>query len=196
MPTLDLAPRPTTAVALRAVEARVREVLDDESARWRTVDAALPELPQLLADHVGSGGKRLRPSFLLAGVQAAGGDPTREDVIDVGAALELLHAFALIHDDVMDGSATRRGAPTLHRRLEDLHRHRGGLGEARRFGEGLAVLAGDLALVYADRLVPRAAGIRAIWDELRVELTMGQYLDVRGSGLDRATRGAPTASPR
>ena len=72
MPTLDLAPRPTTAVALGAVEARVREVLDDESARWRTVDAALPELPQLLVDHVSSGGKRLRPSFLLAGVLAAG----------------------------------------------------------------------------------------------------------------------------
>ena len=105
MPTLELAPRRTTVVGLRAVEARVNDILDDESARWRVVDGALAELPQLLADHLSSGGKRLRPSFLLAGVLAAGGDPTRADVVDVGAALELLHAFALIHDDVMDGSA-------------------------------------------------------------------------------------------
>ena len=71
----------------------------------------------------------------------------------------------------------------MHLRLQAMHQRRRGVGEPRRFGEGVAVLAGDLALVYADRLMPQAPGVRAIWDELRIELTMGQYLDVRSSGL-------------
>jgi geranylgeranyl diphosphate synthase type I len=77
--------------------------------------------------------------------------------------------------------------------LEADHRRAGGRGESRRFGEGLAVLAGDLALVYADRLVPPAVEVRAVWDELRVELTMGQFLDVQGAGLGG---GSPARSRR
>ena len=106
--------------------------------------------------------------------------------MDAGAALELLHAFALIHDDVMDGSAQRRGAPSLHVELSDAHAARTARrGESRRFGEGMAVLAGDLALVYADRLMPRhRRGPGGLWDELRIELTMGQHLDLT-SAADR-----------
>jgi geranylgeranyl diphosphate synthase type I len=129
------------------------------------------------------GGKRLRPRFLLAGVLAAGAAADRPDVVDAAAGLELLHAFALIHDDVMDGSTRRRGGPALHVQLADEHVRLGGRGEPRRYGEGLAVLVGDLAFVLADRLAPPGAEARAVWDELRVELTMGQYLDVRGAGL-------------
>jgi geranylgeranyl diphosphate synthase type I len=93
-----------------------------------------------------------------------------------------LHAFALIHDDVMDGSDTRRGAPSMHRRFEDEH-HAGRLGgEARRYGEGLAVLAGDLAFVYADTLLDSAPPFaRDVWHQLRIELTMGQWIDVVGA---------------
>ena len=107
---------------------------------------------------------------------------TTPDVIDAAAALELLHAFALIHDDVMDGSDTRRGHPALHRRFEAMHEAEQLRGEGRRFGEGLAVLAGDLAFVLADSLMgglPRRA--RDIWHELRVELTMGQWVDLIGA---------------
>jgi geranylgeranyl diphosphate synthase type I len=136
-------------------------------------------------------------------VLAAAGEQEATDpaVVDIAVALELLHAFALIHDDVMDGSATRRGEPAMHVELADVHREAGGTGEHRRFGEGLAVLAGDLALVYADRLIPPACAVREIWDELRIELTMGQYLDVRGAGLgrtdeDRARRIATLKSGR
>jgi geranylgeranyl diphosphate synthase type I len=112
-------------------------------------------------------------------------------VVDAGAAFELLQAFALIHDDIMDDSATRRGRPTVHtkqaRRLADL----GWQGEPRRFGEGVAILIGDLGHAYADQLM---AGIdpaaRRIWDELRIELNLGQYLDLRSAAateLDRDT---------
>ena len=112
----------------------------------------------------------------------AGADVNNPDVIDAAAALELLHAFALIHDDVMDGSDTRRGHPALHRRFEAMHEAEQLRGEGRRFGEGLAVLAGDLAFVLADSLMgglPRQA--RDIWHELRVELTMGQWVDLIGA---------------
>ena len=177
---------PTTA-ALAAVERRISGVLAAESVRWGTVDPSLADLPDLLEAYVRAGGKRLRPAFLLAGVVAAGGDPDDAVAVDLAAAVELLHAFALIHDDVMDGSATRRGRPAMHVALEDEHRRQGGRGECRRFGEGLAVLAGDLAHVYADRLVPAGGAVRAVWDELRIELTMGQHLDVRGAGLGVGT---------
>ena len=129
-----------------------------------------------------AGGKRLRPLFCRYGFLAAGGDPHDRCWLDVAAGIELLHTFALLHDDVMDGSARRRGQPALHRSLDETHRRAGWRGEARRFGEGVGVLVGDLAFVCADRLV-RAAGaaVGAVWDELRIELMMGQYLDVVGA---------------
>jgi geranylgeranyl diphosphate synthase type I len=86
----------------------------------------------------------------------AGGDPDAPIVADVGAALELLHAFALVHDDVMDGSDTRRGEASVHRRFADRHRAAAARGEARRFGEGAAILVGDFAFVYSDMLFASA----------------------------------------
>jgi geranylgeranyl diphosphate synthase type I len=94
----------------------------------------------------------------------------------------LLQAFALVHDDVMDGSATRRGAVATHLAFEGTHGANAWRGEGRRFGEGVAILVGDLAHVYADHLMNGAAPpARAVWDELRIELNMGQYLDIVGT---------------
>jgi geranylgeranyl diphosphate synthase type I len=183
MTVIDHVRGASTTAALAAVEHRIQAALAGEADRWETVDRALGDLPTMLDRYVRRGGKRLRPSFLLAGVVAAGGDPAAPAAVDLGAALELLHAFALIHDDVMDGSDTRRGQPALHVELAAEHRRLGGRGEDRRHGEGLAMLAGDLALVYADTLVPADPAVRAVWDELRIEVTMGQYLDVRCGGL-------------
>ena len=82
----------------------------------------------------------------------------------------------------MDGSAVRRGARTAHLAYGDRHADGGWRGEARRFGEGVAILLGDLAHVYADRLLPRAhPDVQAVWDELRTELNVGQYLDLLGT---------------
>ena len=100
----------------------------------------------------------------------------------MGAALELLHTFALIHDDIMDGSPTRRAMDTIHIQFEARHGLAGWRGEGRRFGEGVAILAGDLAFVYADRMmagVPRAA--LDVFTELRIEVNVGQYLDLVGT---------------
>lgn len=129
-----------------------------------------------------SGGKRLRPAFCHWGHVAAGGDPDAPIVVDAGAALELMHAFALFHDDVMDDASSRRGEPTTHRVFADRHAVAGWSGESRRFGEGVAILIGDLAFVFADRLLA-AANPTAwwVWNELRIELNVGQVLDILGS---------------
>src|SRR5207245_9259042 len=119
----------------------------------------------------------------------AGGDPDDPVVVDAGAALELLHTFALVHDDVMDGSAFRRGRTTVHLGFAGRHVMAGWRGEARRFGEGVAILVGDLALVYADLLLtgaPRPA--LDVFNELRIELNVGQYLDMAGTAQGRSDR--------
>jgi geranylgeranyl diphosphate synthase type I len=176
------------------VEQRLRALLDTERSRWRAVDAELVPPLDALADLLLAGGKRLRPAFCHWAFVGAGGDAGDPLLVDAGAALELLHAMALVHDDVMDGSDRRRGVDTAHRRFARRHEAAGWRGEARRFGEGVAILIGDVAFVYADGLLARApVRARAVFDELRVELNMGQYLDLLGSArgavdLDTARR--------
>jgi geranylgeranyl diphosphate synthase, type I len=182
-PARSPAPAPPSlrAVGTR-VEARLTALLDCEDERWATVDRELLVPLGLLRRLVESGGKRLRPAFCHWAFVGMGGDPDDPRVVDAGAALEMLHAFALVHDDVVDDSATRRGAVTAHVDAIDRHRRHGWRGEGRRFGEGVAILVGDLAHVYADRLlgaVPPAT--TAVWAELRVEVNMGQYLDLLGT---------------
>jgi geranylgeranyl diphosphate synthase type I len=184
------------------VEDRLRSLLSAEQARWAAVDPDLEAPISCLADLVLAGGKRLRPAFCHWAYVGAGGDPADQIAVDAGAGFELLHAFALVHDDVMDGSDRRRGTDTAHRVFATLHEAAGWRGEARRFGEGVAILVGDLAFVYADLLMadaPRQA--RDIYDELRVELNIGQYLDVLGTarggvGLATARRIASYKSGR
>jgi geranylgeranyl diphosphate synthase type I len=139
-----------------------------------------------------SGGKRLRPAFCYWGFVGAGGDPDDDAVIDAGAAFEFLQAFALAHDDVMDGSATRRGRRTAHLSFSDHHTDSAWRGEGRRFGEGVAILIGDLAHVYADRLLEGVpTQVVPVWNELRIELNIGQYLDILGTArADTDTVGA------
>lgn len=164
------------------VEQRLAGVLDAEQRRWAAFDADLDSPLAEIGRLVLAGGKRLRPAFCHWGFVGAGGDPDDPVVVDAGAALELLHAFALLHDDVMDGGDTRRGEPTTHKVFESQHLAGGGLGEARRFGEGVAILVGDLAFVYADRLLLGApAPAWEVWNELRIELNVGQVLDLLGS---------------
>ena len=167
----------------RPAEARILALLDAELARWVAVDADLAEPLRALRDLVVAGGKRLRPAFCHWAFVGAGGDPSDARVTDAGAALELLHTFALVHDDVMDGSEFRRGDRSTHRRFIDHHEERGWRTESRRFGEGAAILVGDLAFVYADMLLGRVDDDDAhrIFDELRVELCVGQYLDLVGT---------------
>lgn len=180
-------PRPAAFPAALAdvaarVETRIGELLDRELERWTAIDGDLRDPIEALRALVLAGGKRLRPAFCACGFAAAGGDPDDGALVDAAAALELVHTFALVHDDVMDGSDSRRGLASVHRRFVDTHDARRWRGESRRFGEGIAILVGDFAFVYADVLMrgapPEAIGV---YDELRVELCVGQSLDLFGT---------------
>ena len=164
------------------VRARIERALDEHLHMWTAIDPALRAPLSSIRRLVLSGGKRLRPAFCHWGFRAAGGEPDDPRVIDAGAAFELLHAFALIHDDVMDGSALRRGATTVHLEFADTHVESSWRGEHRRFGDGVAILAGDLAAVLADELLADLpAEALTVWNRLRLEVNIGQYLDILGA---------------
>jgi geranylgeranyl diphosphate synthase type I len=187
-PTVQAASVPLSlSLVAPRVEERVRALLDGEAVRWCLVDEGLVEVLQALSDFVLCGGKRLRPAFCHWAFVGAGGDPDDGLVVDAGAALELLHAFALVHDDVMDGSTLRRGRTTVHLAFAARHRAGNWRGEARRFGDGVAILVGDLALVYADLLLAGAPPAAVdVFNELRIELNIGQYMDVAGTAQGRS----------
>jgi geranylgeranyl diphosphate synthase type I len=111
-------------------------------------------------------------------------------VVQAGAALELLHIFALIHDDVMDESASRRGQPSVHTLAAQLHLHSTARGSARRFGESIAILVGDLAHAEADHMVTELPpAMRRIWRLLVIELVQGQSRDITGTAAGRRDLG-------
>lgn len=181
------APPPSLSVVGARVAARIDELLEREQDRWAGVDADLAE-PFAALRALIAGGKRLRPAFCHWGWVGAGGDPADPRVVDAGAALELLHTFALVHDDIMDDSIRRHGIDCLHVDFAARHRQRGWHGEDRRFGDGAAILIGDLAFVYADQFLRGApADALDVFTELRLEVNVGQYLDLLGTASRRAS---------
>ncbi|MGW0763590.1 polyprenyl synthetase family protein [Streptomyces sp. NPDC002814] len=171
--------RQIRAGLLTRVEERLRSLIEREQSRWLAVNPRAAQPAEVLASFIGSGGKRLRPVFCLSGFLAVGGRPSDAVAVDAAAALELLQTFILIHDDIADNSTLRRGKPTVHEVFAAEHRAQGWQGESRRFGEGVGVLVGDLAFVYADQLAARLpAPARTVWNELRTELVIGQHLDM------------------
>jgi geranylgeranyl diphosphate synthase type I len=187
-------PRPvhTTAQAgsaglAEAVEDLLVWFLTAEAAALRSLDSSLEHLAGAARNAVLGGGKRLRPQFAYWGWRANGGRGPLVAVLPALASLELLHAFALVHDDVMDRSDTRRGQPSAHRSLAGIHSRAGLGGDPRRFGDSAAILVGDLCLVWADRLMaatsvdPATIGAaRHVYDAMRVEAIAGQFLDILG----------------
>ena len=175
------APASLGAIA-RDTDVRLDALLDEHRAKWESVDPDLVGVFDEIGRMVRSGGKRLRPAFCHWGFVGAGGDPGDERIVRTGAAFELMHAFALFHDDVMDDSASRRGAPTTHAMYADEHGRATWAGESRRFGEGVAILVGDLAFVLSDQLLTGlSSDVWTLWNELRLELNIGQFLDLLGS---------------
>ncbi|MGK5548328.1 polyprenyl synthetase family protein [Streptomyces sp. URMC 127] len=172
-------PQLQRAGMLDLVEKRLRGLLNDEHRRWRTADARGAGVVESLAELVAVGADRVRPVILLTGYLAAGGDAGGEEgtaAVEAAAALELLDTCTLIRSDVRDNAALRRGIPTLHVSRAAEHERNGWAGDARRFGESTATLAGDLALSLADRLAARLPGAAwEIWDEMRVERVIGTY---------------------
>ncbi|MFD4181194.1 polyprenyl synthetase family protein [Rhodococcus sp. NPDC058514] len=171
-----------------AVEAALREFFDSRKTITDAVGGTFTAAATALEAFVLRGGKRVRPAFAWTGWLGAGGDPDGPDaaaVLRACAALELVQACALVHDDIIDSSRTRRGFPTLHVEFAEQHRAGGWSGEPAKFGESVAILLGDLALAWADDMV-RESGIDAaaqtrlgpVWSAMRTEVLGGQYLDV------------------
>jgi geranylgeranyl diphosphate synthase type I len=182
-----------------AVSTALAEFLQCQRAMLVEMDPTLaPIVDEVRA--FAAGGKRLRPAFAYWGWRGAlpgAGRPAEPEaaVLRAVAALEFVHAGALVHDDVMDGALTRRGRPATHIAFAARHGTDALDGDADAFGTAAAILVGDLALVWSDELLgcsglsPEALTRgRAVWDTMRSEVMSGQYLD-----LLRAAGGLPGA---
>lgn len=189
---------PGDDATVEAVEDEIGRILESLRTSWTELAAAVvprhgvlhtDSVLDLLEGMVHSGGKRFRPRMAHWGWVAAGGQRTgtgHADLVRVGAALELLHVFALIHDDVMDGSQTRRGHPSVHASAREEHVRLHGIGDPQRYGENIAILVGDLAHSEAGLVVatlPRP--LQELWRTLCVELIMGQGRDLVGAANGR-----------
>lgn len=160
--------------------------LGGKRADAEAIDPTFAAAVDALVDFVLGGGKRIRPTFAWwgwRGVGEATDDPAA--VLRAVSSLELFQCCALVHDDVIDGSTTRRGSPTVHVDFADRHRGQGWLGAPERFGAAAAILLGDVALAWADDMLREAplapqAQRRAlgVWGAMRTEVLGGQYLDV------------------
>ena len=187
--------------------ARVQAAVDTEIASQSRVLAEIGDELTPLVAAVGAllqGGKRLRAAFFYWGYRAGGG-PDTEAVIRAATAMEFFQAAALLHDDVMDDSDTRRGMPAAHRRLADEHAAAGWAGSGDRFGVAGAILGGDLCLIWSDELfstsglpVAELGRARPIFDRMRTQLMGGQFLDVLESarGWDDLTTDQRVARAR
>jgi geranylgeranyl diphosphate synthase type I len=130
-----------------------------------------------------AGGKCLRSTFMYLGWLAGAQDS--DEALLASAGLELLHAFALLQDDVMDAASSRRGRPAAHIQFSQWHRNRQLSGPAGRFGESAAILLGDLCLIWAEQML-RESGVdhrslQQAWpryDAMRTELALGQFADL------------------
>lgn len=179
---------PSAAQLAGAVTDQLRDYLAGRRAEFAYIGTDYDGLIAALTDFVLRGGKRLRPAFAYWGYRAVTPDPhdaVDDAVLQLFSALELLHACALVHDDVIDDSATRRGMPTAHVHFADLHRGRGWRGSAEQFGRSAAILLGDLSLVWADDIVATAdlcpqsrRRVQRVWSDIRTEVLGGQYLDI------------------
>jgi geranylgeranyl diphosphate synthase type I len=186
------------------VHSRIDEFINTRESIVTTISPDLTVLVEFSRQFL-SGGKRFRaqfahlgwrsvparasgPSSPAAGVDSAGAADGLAGIVSAASALEIFHAAALVHDDIIDNSDTRRGAPSAHRRFESLHGAQGWAGHPGEFGQASAILLGDLLLGWSDELLDegldtaadRVSGrrARAEFNRMRTEVTAGQYLDI------------------
>ncbi len=199
----------------RAALDAFRRRLDDALAEWiearrREAAAEAAQSAELAAEVgrlVAGGGKRLRPALVDAAYRACGGR-SDEAVLALAMATELLHTYLLIHDDIMDHAAVRRGEPTAHEVFAARHRERSWPGDAADYGRSVAILVGDLAHTWAAMLSRTSSGaeggaegdpraVAASFDAMSREVIGGQYLEMtlpfRLGGDPRKKADRPTA---
>jgi len=186
-----------------AVENTLAAELSARRAELLAVDERLGVVADLLVDFIADG-KRLRPEFCWWGWRAGGGRADPADcapVVRIAAALELIQACALVHDDLIDRSETRRGRPSVHVAVAKSHADAGYAGDSDQHGLAVAVLLGDLALAWADDLFTASAHqLRALdrvqqpWRAMRTEVLAGQLLDVSMGAMATDEPGALAAA--
>lgn len=186
---------PDVAGAMSDVDDLLRAELGQLSDVWAEfcggmdADVLPDDLPGWLHSLLIGRGKRLRVQMTYWGFISAGGRPNTPDyhhMVRAAAALEMLHLFALIHDDVMDESDSRRGEPSAHVSAEAWHRDADAVGDPVVFGRNLALLLGDLAHTAADKMIdPLPRRLRSVWYDLCVELIAGQRADLTGAAAGR-----------
>lgn len=177
------------------IQSRINAFIDDQQTRLREVGTDFAPLITEAFDFL-QGGKRLRAQFLILGYEAVRPLPhvdPREDaevsrVLDAACALEFFHAAALVHDDIIDRSDSRRGRPASHRIFAHLHEQHSFRGNAEHFGMSAAILLGDLLQSWADECLQdaldamsdgqAARSAREHFNRMRSEVAVGQYLDV------------------
>jgi geranylgeranyl diphosphate synthase type I len=183
-----------------AVSATLSTFVDEQGGRLAPLGPDAERLVVAAREAV-SGGKRLRASFCWWGYRAVQDDvPDERALLRAAASLELLHASALVHDDYMDASDTRRGRPATHRAFAEAHRAQGWRGDPDQYGAAAAILLGDLLLSWSDELLRRCGlphdvvrEALGVFDATRSEVVAGQFLDVsvqaRGSSdVEQAMR--------
>lgn len=173
---IDLSRAYTTKVA-QALE----EFLATKSVEVGQITTSATEIVNAITS-LTRGGKRLRPLFAYWGFLGAGGTKDSQDIVRLGVALELFQAAALIHDDIIDNSDTRRGQPSVHKRFEAQHQQLGLFGSAAAYGTASAILTGDLCLSLSEEAFSEIsdlpANARQIFNRMRTQVMAGQYLDV------------------
>lgn len=182
--------RTVDADVVGAVQRTLAELLGQRTAEAEALDSLFAaDVADRVARFTLGGGKRVRAQFLWWGMRAAGGGtgPAAHAALRLAAALELVQTCALVHDDVMDGSPLRRGAPAVHTALGRRHPEAAMGPDSPPFGHSAAVLVGDLALSWADDTVAAtsltpdvARKVREVWSTMRTEMVAGQYLDLHG----------------
>ncbi|MGV8844953.1 polyprenyl synthetase family protein [Tessaracoccus sp.] len=186
MPETPDAANPLGRALLTAISTELNGFLDRQEPI--TSHVVTPELLEVARTFL-AGGKRLRPAFCYWGHVAAGGDPSdRTSVLKASASLDLLHVSALVHDDIIDDSDTRRGVPAAHHQFAAHHTSLRGRGSSGAFGTAAAILLGDLLLMWSVELfeesqlaADRMARARSLLSAMRTEVVCGQYLDVGAS---------------
>src|SRR5919198_1651428 len=166
------------------LDAELASFLSARRTELTAIEEGLGVVADTLESFVLGGGKRLRPAFAYWAYVGSGGEDRRQLIAAI-ASLELLHAGALIHDDMMDASDPRRGHPAVHRRFAAAHAAAGWSGDSEAYGRAAALLLGDLCLVWSDEMfhgagmpAERVAAARPYYDAMRTEVMAGQYLDV------------------
>ena len=202
--TAPLSDDPTSAI-----QHELEKFLARRTASLSEIDARCSDIAARLEGFVLGGGKRMRPRFGLAAYRACRplGDSAASVDYDTAvtalAALELIQACALVHDDIIDDSATRRGLPTVHVALTDEHLSENWSGKPDAYGRSQAILLGDIALAWADEMFSEALlaspdlsmelfrRAHGAWADMKTEVLGGQMLDVHAEAIGASDLDTP-----